>query len=729
MKNRRVILIGFDGGILRTVEHFIDDLPNFRRLIKEGVSCEARPSIPAGTPINWTTIATGAYSSTHGIFGFHNDTGITHGKEPLVELAETFGSGLNKAEYTWETAERSGKKTILINYPTAWPWTIRNSIAAGGCGVSSDLWKISGPAMYTTNGKGSHEITLKKISGTSTQDDLPVIESFIPILSGKNYGWTLHGRVDADKESETPGFNDFLVHPAFESNPTTKVILSGNGDFIHYMRITGSGKKGYDRVSIFRNREDEKPFVELVHGRWTGPVYDTFPTEAGDVEGFYYLKLHELSPDGKRVRICRSNITLSEGYTYPAEIAGTLKNGNCPLQGGLENASTVKKIEYYFDGDWKDLYLIPELYRLQADKIADASRYLLNNHPWDISMIQACMPDGLNHTLGAYLHPDAGKYTDIVNIERAMDIFLQAYRAMDRMLGRIWKECAGPEDIIAVVSDHGSVGSWRYACLQGYLIDGGFMKLKAVDSPAFGKRYRVDMENSKVFLSEHLHVNLRGRYPSGIVEPGEYEKVRNELIEYLESFKDPETGEKVLSHVLKKEEAGYLGIDCDYVGDVVFFLKPGYYPAVVKINFFTPAEYEMMRAKEKITTKPGATHPYHPDMPLGIMSTNAMFFMAGPGVKKGYRKKESIHLADVAPTIAHLAGIERPAQADERLSANFLKECPVKKSLSLPISRHVKIGYNGFMVPHDYKIESLWQFEIRSINKYIVETVDMQHSN
>ena len=105
---------------------------------------------------------------------------------------------------------------------------------------------------------------------------------------------------------------------------------------------------------------------------------------------------------------------------------------------------------------------------------------------------------------------------------------------------------------------------------------------------------------------------------------------------------------------------------------MVVFLKPGYYPAIPQTNFFTPAEYEMMRAKEKITTKPGATHPYHPDMPLGIMSTNAMFFMAGPGIKKGYRKQDSIHLADVVPTIAHLAGIERPAHADGKIVFDFL---------------------------------------------------------
>ena len=676
MENRRVILIGFDAGILRSVNHFIDDLPNFARLIKEGVSCEARPAIQAGTPTNWTTTATGAYSCTHGIFGFNNDIGRIQGKSPAVELAETFGSKQNKAEYIWQAAERSGKKMILIHYPTAWPWTVKDSIAVGGCGVSSAIWQLAGPAMYSTDNRGTEKIKLETSDNRSSkQSSLPILNATFPIVSGKKFGWSAFGQEDLpDENLDVPGVNDFIMHwAAHEPNPEITLAFKEPQQFMYHLEIQDSKGNGYDKVLVYKNKSDESPLAELVPGKWVGPVYDSFPTEAGQTESFYYLKLHELSADGKTLRICRTNISRTLGYTYPDEIAEELKEANCPLQGNLENAVTVMKTQYYFDDNWRDMYLIPEVCQLQADKLSQTVKQVLNKYDWNISYIQVHIPDGLNHTLGAYLHPNAEKYTTRENIDRACDIFKKTYQAMDSMLGNIWNQCSNSQDVIAVVSDHGSVGAWRYACVTGYLVQGGFIKLKAIPSPQFGKRYVVDMENSKVFVSERLHINLKGKYPAGTVEPEDFETVQEELIEYLNKCVDLENGEKIFSHVLKKADAGYLGLDCDYVGDVLPFLKPGYYPADTSINYFIPETYNAIMAEEKITTAPGATHTYHPDIPHGIMSTNAMFFMTGPGVKKNYQKKESIHLADVAPTLAFIAGIDEPANTDGKIITDFLE--------------------------------------------------------
>ncbi len=673
--DKRVILIGFDAGILRSVNHFIDDLPNFARLIKEGVSCEARPSMPADTPTNWTTIATGAYSSTHGIFSFNNDIGRIQGRAPVVELAETFGSKQNKAEYIWQAAERSGKKMILIHYPIAWPWTVKDSIAVGGCGVSSALWQLAGPAMYSNDDRGTEKIELKKADNTDAEKLFsPVLKAVLPIVSGKKFSWSAFGQEElADENLDTPGVSDFIVHWANDTPPEVKFDFKNSEQFLYHLSVHNSNGNGYDKVLVYKNKSDSSPLAELIPGKWVGPVYDSFSTESGQTESFYYLKLHELSTDGKTIRICRTNITRTSGYTYPDKIAEELKQAGCPLQGNLENAVTIMKTQYYFDDNWKDLYLIPEVCQLQTDKLADTAKYLLNKYDWDISYIQVHIPDGLNHTLGAYLHPDAEKFTTKENIDRAYDIFKKTYQTMDKMLGRIWQQCSKDEDVIAVVSDHGSVGAWRYACIQSYLVQGGFMKLKAIPSPQFGNRYVVDMENSKVFMGEHLHINLKGKYPAGIVETKDYETVQDELIEYLNNCTDPENGEKIFSHVLKKEDAGYLGIDCDYVGDVVYFLKPGYYPTITNINYFIPEAYKEIISEEKVKTAPGATHPYHPDIPCGIMSTNAMFFIAGPGIKKNYQKKESIHLADVVPTLAFIAGIDEPANTDGQIITDFLE--------------------------------------------------------
>ena len=51
------------------MERFLAEgvLPNFGELVRRGCFTRIRPVIPAQTPANWNTIATGATPGTHGI--------------------------------------------------------------------------------------------------------------------------------------------------------------------------------------------------------------------------------------------------------------------------------------------------------------------------------------------------------------------------------------------------------------------------------------------------------------------------------------------------------------------------------------------------------------------------------------------------------------------------------------------------------------------------------------
>ncbi len=75
-------------------------------------------AIPVQTPENWTTIATGSYSGTHGVavWGRH------YYGEPVTEKHgnEAMSSNLCRAEYIWEAASRQGLRAVLycfIGYP------------------------------------------------------------------------------------------------------------------------------------------------------------------------------------------------------------------------------------------------------------------------------------------------------------------------------------------------------------------------------------------------------------------------------------------------------------------------------------------------------------------------------------------------------------------------------------------------------------------------------------
>ena len=71
-----------------------------------------------------------------------------------------------------------------------------------------------------------------------------------------------------------------------------------------------------------------------------------------------------------------------------------------------------------------------------------------------------------------------------------------------------------------------------------------------------------------------LYVNLKGRDPDGIVDPEDYEKVQQEIIDALISYVDPETGKRPVSLALTKQDARILGLYGDSIGDVVYALYP-----------------------------------------------------------------------------------------------------------------------------------------------------------
>ena len=74
----------------------------------------------------------------------------------------------------------------------------------------------------------------------------------------------------------------------------------------------------------------------------------------------------------------------------------------------------------------------------------------------------------------------------------------------------------------------------------------------------------IDWTRTKCFPLEpchaHIFVNLKGRDPDGIVEPKDYEKVQEEIIDALLAIRDPNTGERIVATAIRKQESGTLGV-------------------------------------------------------------------------------------------------------------------------------------------------------------------------
>ena len=135
----KLVVFGIDGPILPTLQRLMGEgrMPLMQKLVESGTWADnCLVPYPTITPPNWTTIATGASAGRTGFTDFN-----VHWKgEPLGETHAAFDSRWHTAEYLWEAAEKIGKKSIVMNWPSSWPARLQDGYQIAGYGLSMNEW-------------------------------------------------------------------------------------------------------------------------------------------------------------------------------------------------------------------------------------------------------------------------------------------------------------------------------------------------------------------------------------------------------------------------------------------------------------------------------------------------------------------------------------------------------------------------------------------------------------
>ena len=247
-----------------------------------------------------------------------------------------------------------------------------------------------------------------------------------------------------------------------------------------------------------------------------------------------------------------------------------------------------------------DAYL-DEAYEVTGKRIA-VSEYLMDNSEWDLMASVWVSIDRTQHALSNYVAPDHPDYVENKDSRigrKTVDIFRQADEAIGSFVSR-----AKPDDLILFISDHGFQSCTRTVNMDRLLKEFGYLDFSASNA-VFGpmqwgpvrkvarKVYdtlglhgkvalpqSVNWAKTKAYTTirstgEGVSVNLAGREIDGIVDPGDYEKVRDELMDRLGSFVDPKTGQKIVKEIHKREEV-FKGRYMDSAPDILMVPNDGY---------------------------------------------------------------------------------------------------------------------------------------------------------
>jgi len=636
---RRAMLIGLDAAIPELVQKFVEEgeLPNIAKLLARGFSAEALACMPTLTSTNWVTISTGALPGTHGIV----DMGIHLPGKPLDILYDGFLSTYCQAEHLWQAAESAGKKAILIKYPCTWPPTITEGFQVMGHEFPAwggELLQLCPPMCYSTDFYPlATQIRLKPATGWKNlpASSPPPLETIIEIVPKRR-----------SKLARGKG-GDWREGTVWEP---------GRARRYHLLLVDEEGK-GYSKCIISPTKDANDAIAKLSEGQWSPWCWDRFLAEDSWREATFRWKLIELSPEGKHLRLYRTHVYPTSGFTFPDEIGPELVREIGPVPSPNNNEPLTT--------GWVDEDTFFEEWEAQPDWVVKVTAYLMQKTDWNLLFTQWHGPDHIQHLCMGEVEPTAPGY-DEGKAAKAWDMIRRTYRIADKFVGDL-VALADDETVIVVVSDHGQVPLMRGINLPNLLADAGLLAF--IEDPETGD-LMIDWSRTKVYqaTSIHLFINVKGRDPQGIVEMGrEYEEVQDQVIKLLYDLEDPETGVRPISLALRKEDARILGLFGDRIGDIICVTREGYY--------FSRWGAPIKGGEVISTARLGAGHGHLlPTTKYGVGSLGAFFVMAGPGVKKGCVSPKPIFLTDIAPTLAYLLGIPCPREADGKVIYDAL-EC------------------------------------------------------
>ncbi len=354
-----------------------------------------------------------------------------------------------------------------------------------------------------------------------------------------------------------------------------------------------------------------------------------------------------------------------------------------------------------FSGKNEQEYLEELLATLRSKIIV--ARHCLENKPWQLFVQVFSETDFAMHSFWRHYDRTHSKFTE-PDHRRYGDAMLQVYRLIDDFLGEVRR--LFPEVPLLLLSDHGFGPLEYYLYSNTWLLREGFLVPKRTLAAQLKYRaFQAGLSPSNIFaLINHLglskvkrkvkgtqqgyraaerfffsfpdidwrrsraysigggiagliFINLAGREPEGVVQPGaEYEATRAEISARLRELRDPQTGELLIGEIYKREEL-FDGPFFERAPDLVYFPKDPRYIVFSSFSFSSP----------QVIRDPG---PYI----TGQHRMDGIFLMHGAGVKKGQRL-ENARIIDVTPTALYLMGYPIPTDMDgEVLTAGFQEQ-------------------------------------------------------
>jgi predicted AlkP superfamily phosphohydrolase/phosphomutase len=615
---KRVVVLGLDGMEPTLVEQYMaaGKLPNLARLAQQGTYRRLGTTIPAMTPVAWSTFMTGCNPGKHNVFDFL--TVDRRNYLPMLSSVHIGGAArtlrlgqyliplgkpdirlLRKGKPFWNILGEHGIFSTIVRMPITFPpERFRGVLLSAMC--VPDLRGTQGTFSYYT---------------TRTKEE--------NIYTG---GEQIHVKRDGNViRSHLVGPpNTMRVDQATMTAPFS-VSLNGGADSAE---LTLCGK----RHTLKKNQYT--PWVNF-HFRAAPGVrvhaICQFLLLSTEPEFELYVTPLQLDPEKPAMPI-----------SHPAVFASYLAKSQGPFATmGLAEDTWAHNERILQDPDF-----------LHQCVEADAEREVMFFDALEKTRrgLVACVFDGtdrVQHMFWRYIDPKHPAYEGFGE-RRLTEAILEHFQRMDVLVGKTVAECNGDGTLLFVISDHGCKSFRRGVDLNRWLIDNGYMKLK---EPPNGRKYlaTVDWSQTRAYALglTGVFLNIAGRERHGIVNEGaEAQTLRGEICGKLRGLVDPQGGMTAINECWNARKC-YSGPYKENAPDVIVGYNEGYRVSwEAAIGDITEQVFSDNRKAWS------GDHCIDPRLAPGVMFCSRKV------------KTESPDIMDFAATILELFGVRPPEHMD-----------------------------------------------------------------
>ena len=601
---KKLIFLGLDGLDPALTERFLEagKLPNLAKLRETGSFKRLRTTFPSLSPVAWSTFATGVSPAKHNIFDFLNRNLKTY----VPELA---AARVNKP--------RRILKVGRFRIPLSRPYVeLRRK--------SQPFWKLLGEQQIGC--------TILRVPITFPPDKFNgrVLSAMCtPDLKGTQGSFsqltTRIQKAEFESGSRYPLTRSGTVLTGMLDGPEN-TLLEGAGPMQIPVRITQTSKT---TATLEINGES----FDLKAGEYTPWVKLNFKAGLGiKVSGIARFMVTEMEPEFSMyvspIQIDQEKpaLPISHPSCYAVYLAKLL--GTYSTLGMAEDTWALN------EGVIDEQGFLDQAYLLMAEREGMFRNALEKTRRG----VVACVfdtSDRVQHMFYRHFERGNGDWGGVIE---------ELYQRMDVLVGKAM-QYVDEQTVLFVLSDHGFCSFRRGLDLNAWLVENGYMALK--DGARESGRYfqGVDWSKTKAYTLGlgGLYLNLKGREAEGVVQPGEAETLKKELIAKLNGLRDEETGEVAIRKVYAAN-ALYRGPYLKEAPDLIVGYNEGYRTswdaAVGKVTARVFSDNEKAWSGD---------HCVDPLLVPGVLFSNRKIDAESPGIE------------DLAPTALTLFGVQPPA--------------------------------------------------------------------